>query len=59
MNANERFEYMAELFYKQTGVIAPGKDAPAGFNTDSDEKRREVWSEWAERFYSDLFASLV
>ena len=59
MNASERFEYMAELFYKQTGVIAPGKDAQAGFSVDSYEKRLEVWSEWTERFYSDLFANLV
>lgn len=59
MNANERFEYMAELFYKQTGVMAPGKDSPAGFSVDSYENRQKVWAEWVEDFYSDLFANLI
>ncbi len=59
MDANERFEYMAELFYKQTGHMAPGKDSPAAFGVTDREEAQEAWKEWVEHFYSDLFASLV
>ena len=59
MNANERFEYMAELFYKQTGYMAPGKDSPAAFGVTDREKSMEAWIEWTEHFYSDLFANLI
>ena len=59
MNANERFEYMAELFYRQTGFMAPGKDSPAGFGATDDGERLKVWKSWAEGFYSDLFAQLI
>ena len=55
-SANEQFEYMAELFYKDTGFMAPGKDAPAGFYTEKErEEGREKWKEWAEEFYSKAF----
>ena len=57
MDANERFEYMAELFYKQTGYMAPGKDCPAAFGGGDYDKRIEMWKEWVEGFYSDLFAN--
>lgn len=59
MNANERFEYMADLFYKQTGFMAPGKDSPAAFGVTDDEERLKVWKSWVEGFYSDLFAQLI
>jgi hypothetical protein len=59
MDANERFEYMAELFYKQTGYMAPGKDSPAAFGDGDIDKRIEMWREWTEHFYSDLFANLT
>ena len=56
MDANERFEYMADRFYKETGYMAPGKDSPAYFGgVDSIEKRTEMWQEWVEHFYSTLF----
>ena len=59
MNANERFEYMADLFYRQTGFMAPGKDSPAAFGVTDDKERMDAWKAWAEGFYSDLFAQLV
>ena len=55
MNANERFEVMATLFYSETGIMAPGKDIPAGFNELDYEQRVEAWRVWAEKFYSKLF----
>lgn len=59
MNTNERFEYMAELFYKETGIMAPGKDAPAGFSCLSPEERNLAWGEWSEKFYSNLFTFYI
>jgi len=55
-SANERFEYMAELFYKETGYMAPGKSAPAGFYTEEQkEEGQDKWKEWVEEFYIDMF----
>ena len=57
MNSNERFELMADKFYSETGMMAPGKDYPAGFGVADYDERVKAWREWAEKFYSDLFAS--
>ena len=56
MNANDRFEVMAEKFYKETGIVAPGKDCPAEFSDHSYDQRVNAWRKWAEKFYSDLFS---
>ena len=53
MNANERFEYMAELFYREYAILAPGKDDPLRLYQESERYR--LWDEFKERFYSDLF----
>jgi len=58
MKANERFEYMAGLFFKETGLTAPGKDNCAAFGCRSDEEMEETAKQWrlfAERFYTELF----
>ena len=52
MGANERFEYMAELFYQDTGMMAPGKDSPIASNR---EERQQAWDAWVEEFYDELF----
>lgn len=53
MSANERYEYMAELFYKEKSMVAPGKDDC--LMTHTQEERVEAWGVWVEGFYSDLF----
>lgn len=53
MNTNERFEYMADKFYKETGIMAPGKDDCLMSHTY--DERAKKWSEWLELFYSGLF----
>jgi len=53
--ANERFEYMAELFYKDTGIMAPGKDSPAAFGVTEAKERDAKWHEWVEEFYIGMF----
>ena len=58
MKVNERFEYMAELFYRETGMTAPGKDNCAAFGCRSEEEEAETAKQWrafAERFYGELF----
>jgi len=53
MNSNERFEYMAAKFYKETGTMAPGKD-DCLMSHDYDERIKK-WSEWSELFYAGMF----
>ena len=58
MNSNERYEYMAELFYKETGMMAPGKDNPAAFGGADELSEREIfeaWDKWTAEFYEKLF----
>lgn len=44
---NERFEALAERFYRETGIMAPGKDVPAASGDDMPyDERRKRWSEW-------------
>ena len=47
-NANELFEELAEQFYKETGYMAPGKDA--GYSESrSYEERMNKWGEWNKK----------
>ena len=56
MTPNEQFEYMAELFFKETRFMAPGKSAPPGFYTEEEREEAQVkWKEWAAEFYNELF----
>lgn len=59
MNANERFEYMAEQFYKKTGMLAPGKDDALLRSEEQKHKAAVAWGIFTERFYSNLFQSHV
>jgi hypothetical protein len=40
---NASFEWFAEQFRRETGLMAPGKDDP--LQGDMDE-RRKAWNEW-------------
>lgn len=44
MDAYEEYERLASEFYRDTGLMAPGKDDP--MPTVSIEERRERWREW-------------
>lgn len=47
MNANERFEIVAELFYRDTGFMRPGKSMPMEMcSSVSEHRRREAWDKW-------------
>ena len=47
MTATERYERLAEEFRRDTGMMAPGKDAPPGLYTEEqDAERLARWSVW-------------
>ena len=50
----ERYEAEAATFCKETGVMAPGKDAPAAMGGyDADELRHKLWRVWARAVYAE------
>ena len=49
MDATERYEKLAKEFYRETGLMAPGKDAPASVAEDPEyqhEYRKQEWDKW-------------
>jgi len=51
MDANERFEKVAEEFFKDTGYMAPGKDVPAMVATEEyDTTRQLLWKVWCKGY---------
>lgn len=45
-NAADRFERVADEFYRETGVMRPGKSYPDAMPAPSDEERTRVYEEW-------------
>lgn len=55
MNASLRYEIKAQAFYNLTGVIAPGKDIPAGDPGKlTPAERMEAW----DRFITEEGATV-
>mgnify|MGYP000724007449 CR=1 FL=1 len=46
MTANERFEIAAAVFYRRTGLLAPGKDQSPAAARDNDAERTESWNDF-------------
>jgi len=49
MDANERYERLAKQFKRDTGLLAPGKDAPAAVGADPEYDttyRQQEWDKW-------------
>ena len=44
MDELEKFEALAKAFYRETGMMAPGKDCP--FGTHDHETRWACWRVW-------------
>ncbi len=57
INASHRYDEMAEWFYRQTGLMAPGKDQRDG--RDDMEARRDVWAAWRKDLPDMLVAQLT
>ena len=54
----DAIERAAEMFYRDTGFLAPGKAYPLGMEYD-DEKRRAAWNKWVERKNAELDAKIA
>ena len=50
-NANDRYEYMARLFFQNTGMMAPGKDDL--LSTTPRETREHEWKLFIEKYYEE------
>lgn len=50
ITVDERFEIIAEVFYAETGYLAPGKDAGAMGSEDYDQRRKAAWGDFMVRF---------
>ncbi len=55
MNANIRFEIIADTFCRMTGMLAPGKDAWAG---PSHDERRQEFTRWNDEHKTIIFQML-
>lgn len=59
IDPNTRFEAMADVFYRDTGQLAPGKDAPQF--SESQVARKAKWHDWLAhngRICNQLFEAL-
>jgi len=43
---SERFEKHADAFYRETGLIAPGKSLPLEMHPSDDDAGQRTWEEW-------------
>lgn len=45
----DQWEVLADEFYRETGLLRPGKDAPAAANETEEQEaeRTAIWKEWA------------
>lgn len=60
-SALDRFERHAEQFYREHGMLAPGKSEPMemGTSTEREEERRKLWHEWCARRFAEVGESLA
>lgn len=55
----ETFERIAELFRRDSGMLAPGKDKAAALGgSPTDEERRTAWNAWRTRKNLELNAQI-
>ena len=56
INANDKYEILAYLFYNDTRMLAPGKDYPVGIVANEDI--HEKWLEWSARHEAIIVKTL-
>jgi len=49
INYTARYERHAEAFYRETGLMAPGKSVPAEMGWQDEERRHREWKLWGEK----------
>lgn len=47
-SSTARYERLAEEFYRDTGMMAPGKDAPAAMGQPDHGVRRAAFMNWQQ-----------
>ncbi len=55
--AGESYERVAEEFWRETGHMAPGKDAPAALGGASFEERSAAFRAWEDRKWAEAWAA--
>lgn len=55
----DRFERLAEAFYRETGLIAPGKDVAAAYGMADDDydRRCSAWARWLDSRATEIAPS--
>ena len=48
------FDTVADWFYRDTGIMRPGKDSPPGCAGHSYEERRDAWEAWLKERKAEL-----
>lgn len=48
-NPTASFEKLAEQFYDETHMMAPGKSVPLEMPTPGDEERQQAWRAWTQK----------
>ena len=49
MNPNTKYEFIAGAFYRDTGLMAPGKDDPFGGSESDFMERQKAWDNWQKK----------
>lgn len=54
------FDTIAEMFYRETGYLRPGKDYPVGMGGETVRKEAaDAWNVWVDRKNAELTAQLT
>lgn len=48
-DVNAKYEALAAEFFRETGIMAPGKDVPASMGMMEPRERFEQWWDWLEK----------
>jgi hypothetical protein len=49
-NVNDVFERIAEQFYEDFGLLAPGKSCPSTYTQEDDDRRNELFKVWIKGY---------
>jgi len=59
MGFTERFEHDAERFYRETGLMAPGKSVPMEmWSDDMDRRRGSAWDDFQGKLKAEFIESM-
>ncbi len=60
-NSAERYDLIAEAFWRKHHVMAPGKSVPhamGAYSKDDEERRHKLWGPFIDEWYVAHFAKL-